>query len=85
MPTVGITWRTGLCQRRHSRVVDVDDIEAAAAEHDSGDDLPDHTGTNARRLVLPLFCDQQRGADAPPARSPRPHSESPDGAVAVAF
>ena len=31
-----------LCQERHRRVVGVDDIEAAAAENDSGDDLADH-------------------------------------------
>jgi hypothetical protein len=57
MPKVSITWRTGLCQRRHSRVLDVDDIEAAAAEHDSGDDLPDHD----RDKRSPAGCKQGAG------------------------
>jgi hypothetical protein len=32
----------GLCQERNRRVVGVDDIQAAAAQNDSGDDLSDH-------------------------------------------
>ena len=32
----------GLCQERNRRVVGVDDIQAAAAENDSGADLSDH-------------------------------------------
>jgi hypothetical protein len=52
MPTVSISMaKAGLCQERHRRVVGVGEVQVAATENDSGDDLATTTGTNARRLA----------------------------------